>query len=55
MRTSKYKQTQKLNPKFEGIRYNKEVDPDSLIQRIFEPFRKSKKKKVPMNLLQYQV
>jgi hypothetical protein len=28
---------QKLRPKFEGIGYNKEVAPDSLIQRNFEP------------------
>jgi hypothetical protein len=55
MRTSKYKQMQKLHPKFEEICYNKEVAPESLIQRIFEPFLKSKKKKVLMNLLQNQV
>jgi hypothetical protein len=55
MRTSKYKQMQKLRPKFEGIRYNKEVVPETLIQRIFEPFLKCKKKKYLMNLLQHQV
>jgi hypothetical protein len=49
MRTSKYKKMQKLRPKFEEIPYNKEVAPDSLIQRIFEPFLKNKKKKVLMN------
>jgi hypothetical protein len=55
MRTSKYKQMQKWRPKLEEIRYSKEVAPESLIQRIFEPFLKSKKKKDLMNLLQYQV
>ena len=37
MRRKKYKQMQKLHPKFEGIRYNKEVAHESLIQRNFEP------------------
>jgi hypothetical protein len=46
---------QKLHPKFEGIRYNKEVDPDFLIQRNFEPSLKCKKKKYQVNLLQYPV
>jgi hypothetical protein len=55
MRTSKYKQMQKLRPKFEGIRDNKEAAPDSLIQRISEPSLKCKKKKFLMNLNQYQV
>jgi hypothetical protein len=55
MRTSKYKQMQKLRPKLEEIYYNKEVAPESLIQRIFEPFLKCKKKKNLMNLLQHQV
>jgi hypothetical protein len=55
MRTSKYKQMQKLRPQFEGIYYNKEVAPESLMQRIFEPFLKSKKKKALMNLLQHLV
>jgi hypothetical protein len=39
MRTLKYKEMQKLRPKFEGIRYNKEFAPESLIQRNFEPSR----------------
>jgi hypothetical protein len=49
MRTSEYTQMQKLRPKFEGIRHNKEVAPESLIQRIFEPFLQNKKKKVLTN------
>jgi len=55
MRTSKYKEMQKLRPKFEEIYYNKEVVPESLIQKIIEPFLKSKKKKDLMNLLQHLV
>jgi hypothetical protein len=51
MRTLKCKQMQKLRPKFEGIRYSKEVAPASLIQRNFEPSLSCKKKKFLMNLL----
>jgi hypothetical protein len=48
-----YKQMQKWRPKFEGIGYNKEVVPEFLSQRNFEPYLLCNKKKDPMNLRQH--